>query len=134
MARPPGAVRVVEADPRVLGVHAAISVPGAAGESLPEYVSRDSDAGDDFRHANHRSGCFRIMLQDARKGSLDLARWCILGVRGWLLPVEVCAAIACADIDVVGPRVHCEFHPAGDMERCAASCPGDGPRSNARSR
>ena len=43
-ARPAGAVRVSEADPRRLGVHAAISVPGVPGEVLPEYVPRDVDA------------------------------------------------------------------------------------------
>ena len=39
-----GAVRVGEADPRRLGVHAAISVPGVSDEILPEYVPRDVDA------------------------------------------------------------------------------------------
>ena len=43
--RPPGGVRVSEADPRRLGVHAAISVPGVPDETLPEYVPRDADAG-----------------------------------------------------------------------------------------
>jgi hypothetical protein len=43
MTRPPGAVRVGEADPRRLGVHAAISVPGVADEIPPEYVPRDCD-------------------------------------------------------------------------------------------
>jgi hypothetical protein len=45
-ARPVGAVRVNEADPRRLGVHAAISVPGAPDEVLPEYVRRDVDAAE----------------------------------------------------------------------------------------
>ena len=45
-ARPAGAVRVSEADPRRLGVHAAISVPGAPDEVLPEYVPRDADAAE----------------------------------------------------------------------------------------
>jgi hypothetical protein len=45
--RPAGAVRVAEADPRRLGVHAAISVPGMADEVLPEYVPRRVD------HAEH---------------------------------------------------------------------------------
>jgi hypothetical protein len=44
-ARPAGAVRVSEADPRRLGVHAAISVPGVPDEVLPEYVPRDVRAG-----------------------------------------------------------------------------------------
>ena len=42
-ACPAGAVRVGEADPRRLGVHAAISVPGMPDEGLPEYVARDVD-------------------------------------------------------------------------------------------
>ena len=37
-------VRVSEADPRLLGVHAAISMPGVPDEVLPEYVPRDVDA------------------------------------------------------------------------------------------
>ena len=44
MARPPGAVRVSEADVRRLGVHAAISVDGVPDEVPPEYVPRDADA------------------------------------------------------------------------------------------
>ena len=42
--RPPGAVRAHDADPRLLGVHAAISVPGVRDEVPPEYVPRDADA------------------------------------------------------------------------------------------
>ena len=45
-ARPPGAVRVGEADLRRLGVHAAISVPGVPDEVPPEYVPRDVDAAE----------------------------------------------------------------------------------------
>ncbi|MER5625843.1 hypothetical protein ABT061_32880 [Streptosporangium sp. NPDC002544] len=37
-----GVVRVEQADPRLLGVHAAIEAPGATGE-LPVYVLRDTD-------------------------------------------------------------------------------------------
>ncbi len=43
---PAGAVRVEEADPRRLGVHAAISVPGVPDEVPPEYVPRDVDAAE----------------------------------------------------------------------------------------
>ena len=43
-ARPTGAMRVSEADPRRLGVHAAISMPGVPEEVPPEYVPRDVDA------------------------------------------------------------------------------------------
>jgi hypothetical protein len=34
---------VKDADPRRLGVHASISVPGVEGDVLPEYVPRDVD-------------------------------------------------------------------------------------------
>ena len=40
---PAGGVRVSEADPRRLGVHAAISVPGVPHRVPPEYVPRDVD-------------------------------------------------------------------------------------------
>ena len=43
---PVAGVRVGEADPRRLGVHAAISVPGVSDEIPPEYVPRDADAGE----------------------------------------------------------------------------------------
>jgi len=43
-APPAGAVRAGDADPRRLGVHAAISVPGVPDDVLPEYVLRDIDA------------------------------------------------------------------------------------------
>ena len=41
---PVGGVPVSEADPRWLGVHAAISVPGVPDDIPPEYVPRDVDA------------------------------------------------------------------------------------------
>jgi hypothetical protein len=43
---PAGGVRVSEADPRRLGVHAAISALGVADEIPPEYVLRDADDGE----------------------------------------------------------------------------------------
>ena len=54
-ARPAGAVRVSEADPRRLGVHAAISVPGVPNEVLPEYVPRDVDTAE-HRGPSHGGG------------------------------------------------------------------------------
>ena len=45
-APPAGAVRAGDADPRRLGVHAAISVPGVSNEVLPEYVPRDVDTAE----------------------------------------------------------------------------------------
>ena len=41
-----GAVRAGEVDPRRLGVHMAISVPGVSDEIPPEYVPRDLDAAE----------------------------------------------------------------------------------------
>ena len=46
LARPAGAVRVRDARPRLLGVHAAISVPGMPDDLPPEYVPRDADDGE----------------------------------------------------------------------------------------
>ncbi len=46
LVRRTGAVFVGEADLRRIGGHAAISAPETAGEGLPEYASRDSDAGE----------------------------------------------------------------------------------------
>ena len=45
-ARPAGAVRAAEADPRRLGVHAVITVPGVPEQTAPEYVPRDVDAAE----------------------------------------------------------------------------------------
>ena len=46
LARPVGGVRVRDARPRLLGVHAAISVPGVPDDVPPEYVPRDVDAAE----------------------------------------------------------------------------------------
>ena len=46
LARPVGGVRVRDARPRLLGVHAAISVPGVPDEVPPQYVLRDVDAAE----------------------------------------------------------------------------------------
>ena len=46
LARPAGGVRVRDARPRLLGVHAAISVPGVPDDLPPEYVPRDADDGE----------------------------------------------------------------------------------------
>jgi hypothetical protein len=43
---PAGGVPAGEVDPRRLGVHAAISVPGVPDEVPPEYVPRDADAAE----------------------------------------------------------------------------------------
>ena len=46
LARPAGGVRVRDARPRLLGVHAAISVPGVPDDVPPQYVPRDADAAE----------------------------------------------------------------------------------------
>ena len=45
-APPAGAVRAGDADPRRLGVHAAISVQGVPDDVLPVYVPRDTDTAE----------------------------------------------------------------------------------------
>ena len=52
LARPGTRVRVRDARPRLLGVHAAISVPGVPEEVPPEYVPRDVDAAEFGVRAN----------------------------------------------------------------------------------
>ena len=49
--RPAAAVRVSEADPQRLGVHAAISVPGVPEEIPPKYVPPDVDAAEQILRA-----------------------------------------------------------------------------------
>ena len=61
---PPGGVRVDEADPRRLGVHAAISVPGVLDDVPPEYVLRDADAAE--------SGIRARVAAAARRGGFVL--------------------------------------------------------------
>jgi DNA transposition AAA+ family ATPase len=46
LARPAGGVRVRDARPRLLGVHAAISVPGVPDDVPPQYVPRDADTAE----------------------------------------------------------------------------------------
>ena len=46
LARAAGRVRVRDAQPRRLGVHAAISVPGVPDDVPPQYVPRDVDAAE----------------------------------------------------------------------------------------
>ncbi|WP_157437877.1 hypothetical protein [Actinoplanes subtropicus] len=84
---PAGAVRVREALPRRLGVHAAIQIKGAEGE-LPPYVPRDLDA--DLRAAvtaSADSGGFVLLVGGSSVGKTralfeavrdDLAEWWLL--------------------------------------------------------
>ncbi|MEV4020668.1 hypothetical protein AB0J35_60355 [Nonomuraea angiospora] len=68
---PSGAVRIRRANPRYLGVHAAIEVPGASGD-LPEYVLRDFDEGPYGIRARlaayTRSGGFLLLVGDSASG------------------------------------------------------------------
>ncbi len=57
-------VRVSEADPRRLGVHAAISVPGVPDDVPPEYVPRDVDTAE--------FGVWARVAAAARKGGFVL--------------------------------------------------------------
>jgi tetratricopeptide (TPR) repeat protein len=87
MRRPTGAVRVREARPRLLGVHASIQVAGVAGE-LPTYVPRDVDA--DLRTAINAAadrGGLVLLVGDSSVGKTrtlfeavraDLAEWWLL--------------------------------------------------------
>jgi predicted negative regulator of RcsB-dependent stress response len=63
-APPAGAVRAGDADPRRLGVHAAISVPGVPDDVLPEYAPRDIDAAG--------SGIRATVAAAARRGGFVL--------------------------------------------------------------
>jgi tetratricopeptide (TPR) repeat protein len=65
---PAGAVRIRDARPRLLGVHAAIEVEGAVGD-LPVYVRRDLDAG--LRAAltiGATQGCFVLLVGGSSVG------------------------------------------------------------------
>ena len=53
-----------DVDPRRLGVHAAISVPGAPDEVPPEYVPRDVDAAE--------SGIRAVVAAAAERGGFVL--------------------------------------------------------------
>ena len=68
LRRPPGDVRVRTAQPRQLGVHAAIRCEGADGE-LPAYVSRDVDG--DLQATLSRGaeqGCFVLLVGGSSVG------------------------------------------------------------------
>lgn len=52
---PSGAVRVADANPRLLGVHRPIHLPGAPTDDLPAYIERDVDGGNDGVRARLRA-------------------------------------------------------------------------------
>ena len=91
-ARPAGAVRASETDPRRLGVHAAISVPGVPDEIPPQYVLRDADDGEFGVRAKvaaaAKRGGFVLLVggssvgktrcaAEAVKGCCRIGGWCI---------------------------------------------------------
>ena len=69
LARPAGAVRVRDARPRLLGVHAAIQVDEEVPGELPVYVPRDVDDG--LRAglaAGAQRGCFVLLIGGSSVG------------------------------------------------------------------
>jgi len=84
--QPAGAVRVCEASPRELGVHAAIQARGAVGE-LPMYVPRDVDAGlREAVSAGTNQGCFLLLVGSSSVGKTRSAYEAVLAcVPDWWL-------------------------------------------------
>jgi tetratricopeptide (TPR) repeat protein len=102
LSRPAGGVRVRDAGPRQLGVHAAIHVESAPGE-LPVYVPRDIDAS--LRAAlgvGAQQGCFVLLVGGSSVGKTRTLYEAVLDVLPdwWLVhpdpdspdPVRVLAA------------------------------------------
>jgi hypothetical protein len=74
LARPAGAVRVRDARPRLLGVHAAIQVEEKVPGELPVYVPRDIDDG--LRAelaADAQRGCFVLLVGGSSVGKTRCA-------------------------------------------------------------
>ena len=87
LSRPPGGVRVRDAEPRQLGVHAAIHVDSAPGE-LPVYVLRDIDAR--LRaalNAGTQRGCFVLLVGGSSVGKTRTMYEAVLDVlpEWWLV-------------------------------------------------
>jgi hypothetical protein len=101
---PAEAMRAAEADPRRLGVHATISVPGVPCEGLPEYVPRDVDAaGHGVRAriaAATRRGGFVLLVGGSSVGKTRCAAEAVKALLPdwWLVhppgPAEVAALAA----------------------------------------
>ena len=80
LSRPPGGVRVRDAEPRQLGVHAAIHADSAPGE-LPVYVLRDIDAR--LRatlNAETQRGCFVLLVGGSSVGKTRTMYEAVLNV------------------------------------------------------
>jgi hypothetical protein len=85
LAPPARVVRVSEADPRLLGVHAAIRVPGVPDEVLPEYVLRDVDDAELGVRASVAAAAERggfVLLVGA--SSVGKTRCAVEAVKVWL--------------------------------------------------
>ena len=101
---PASGIRASEADPRRLGVHAAISVPGVPDEIPPEYVPRDADDGEfgvraKVAAASERGG-FVLLVGGSSVGKTRCAFEAVTAVlpEWWLVhpagPAEVAALAA----------------------------------------
>ena len=97
---PPGGIPVSRADPRRLGVHAAISVPGVPDEVPPEYVPRDVDAAEHGVRAKvadaAQRGGFVLLVGGSSVGKTRCAVEAVQALPGWWLvhpdgPAEVAA-------------------------------------------
>ena len=107
LARPAGAVRVRDARPRLLGVHAAISVPGVPDDVPPQYVPRDVDAAEFGIRARVKAaaqaGGFVLLVGGSSVGKTRCAFEAVktLLPDWWLVhpagPAEVAALAAGAD-------------------------------------
>ena len=101
---PAGAVRAGDADPRRLGVHAAISVSGVPDEVPPEYVPRDTDAAEHGVRARvaaaARRGGFVLLVGGSSVGKTRCAVEAVKALLSdwWLVhpadPAEVAALAA----------------------------------------
>jgi len=101
LAGPAGAVRVRDARPRLLGVHAAISVPGVPDDVPPQYVPRDVDAAESGVRARvtaaARAGGFVLLVGGSSVGKTRCAVEAVKALlpEWWLLhpagPAEVSA-------------------------------------------
>ena len=138
--RPPGGVRVREADPRWLGVHETISVPGSPEDGMPEYVPRDIDAAESGIRGKVAAAAARggfVLLVGG--SSVGKTRCAVEAVRAllpdwWLVhpagPAEV-AALAAAPparavvwLDELQRYLDGEHGLAGGMIRALLNAPG----------
>lgn len=80
LSRPPGGVRVRDAEPRQLGVHAAIQVVSAPGK-MPVYVPRDIDVRLRTElDAGIRRGCFVLLVGGSSVGKTRTMYEAVLNV------------------------------------------------------